>query len=508
MCYESSTMNPKSVACRAALICACLVQGTLPVLGQAPPATVVTHGYQFSGTVPQWTYVMADAVAQRNGGQVYVYEGASGMLTPCQEVWCTASGAAHTVIVFDWADDSNESGAGFSEAAAEAFFAGLVAWSQQEPPLVDLQRLHLIGHSRGAIVNSEVAERLIAAGLPAPDQVTALDPHDAGGAFVAAGQAPEGGLDDFDVNREHPEYDCHAQSATPGVCAWTSVGYNDNYWQDDDVCFVLLPDGVELFGAANFNQNELDDPFCHSDTHEWYYLTVDTSALLHPSTGRGAGPGWFGTGTQCLASPRSEPLARTADGYNLSTAAGGSANRCPTGPGQTQQVLFDFALNEGIVNGDFERVRAATTQSGWSFHGGQITGSLGFDVSNHLILEAGEEALHNRFYLPEQVTALRFCRRVVAASPSDSLSITLLSPAFDDRQLLSPEQQDLGTAGDWQCFEAPLLATELGTSVQVRVSVSGSAAPTVFLDGLKLVQDVFSDGFESGDTTAWSNTIP
>lgn len=41
-----------------------------------------------------------------------------------------------------------------------------------------------------------------------------------------AGERPEGGLDNYDVNREHPDYECHAQSSTPGVCAWKGTGYN------------------------------------------------------------------------------------------------------------------------------------------------------------------------------------------------------------------------------------------------------------------------------------------
>jgi hypothetical protein len=76
-----------------------------------------------------------------------------------------------TVIVFDWAAASAESGAGYSEAAAEALVAGLVQWSQADPQLANLDHLHLIGHSRGAVVASEVSERLIAAGPPVPEQV-------------------------------------------------------------------------------------------------------------------------------------------------------------------------------------------------------------------------------------------------------------------------------------------------------------------------------------------------
>ena len=504
---------------RQTVIVLFLAIGWLPgsgsrLLAEARPTTVVTHGYQLGGKMPDWPYALADAIARRvaaqggEEGEVLVYEGSSGELVPCQESWCTAVGSAHTVIVFDWADDSNESGSGFSEAAAEALFAGLVTWSQGDAPVVDLSRLHLIGHSRGAVVNSEVAERLVAAGFPAPDQVTTLDPHDSGGAFVEAGTVPEGGLDDYDVNQEHPEYDCHAQSTTPGVCSWVGTGFHDNYWQDDSNCFFLDPEGRELYGVANFNQNSLDDPFCHSDTHRWYLLTADTDAETHPVTGLAPGPDWYGQGTQCAISPRSTSLARTVDGYNFSTAAGGTTNRCPAGPNQQQEVLFDFSLGEGLVNGDFERIRTSGAQAGWSFHGGSLQGTFGFDTDNYLILAGGGSARHNRFFLPSGTISVQICRRVTAASASDVLSMTIDSWAFLEREMLSSEEQSLAAATDWECFDAPVLASERGTAVQIHLSTSSQGSPEVLVDDLRLVlEEIFSDGFETGTTMDWSATV-
>ena len=507
-------MNPKPRVLLAWAAWTCLAGSFSVAHAGAPPTTVVTHGYQFFGTVPEWPYALANGVAVRAGveggeeGQVYIYEGSNPDLVVCQHGRCTASGTGHTVIVFDWASESNQSGAGFSEAAAEAFFAGLIAWSEADNPLVDLSQLHLIGHSRGAIVNSEIAERLIASGYPAPIQVTSLDPHDAGEANRPPGSAPEGGLDDYDVNQEHPEYDCHAESPTPGVCSWVGTAYHDVYWQDENGagCFIS-PDGRELYGASNFNQNGLDDPFCHSDTHRWYLMTIDTDVETHPVTGLPPGPDWYGAGLQCDASPRTTPLARTRDGYNLSAAAGGESNRCPTGPNTQQQVNFDFGLQEGLVNGDFERTRDTGAQAGWSFHGGDLQGDFGFDTSNYLILESGGSARHNRFYLPAEALAMQICRKVSVASASDLLSMTLSSPTFPDRQLLSAEQQNLASPSDWECFEAQLIESETDAVVQIEVSVSNTASPSVFVDEIRPVLGIFLDGFEDGTTTAWSATV-
>ena len=462
-------------------------------VSEALPTTVVTHGYQLSGTVPDWPYALADAIARRVGieggedGKVFVYQGSTGELVPCQESWCTANGQAHVVIVVDWADDSNESGTGFSEAVAEALFAGLLSWSSGADPLVDLNRLHLIGHSRGTVVNSEVAERLIAAGLPAPEQITTLDPHDAGGGFVASGQVPEGGLDDYDVNQEHPEYACHSESSVPGICSWQGTGYNDNYWQNDSGCFFLLPDGLELFGVSNFNQNGLDSPFCHSETHRWYLLTADTDAAVHPVTGQPPGPSWYGSGTQCTSSPRSVPLARTADGYGLSAAAGGVANRCPTGPGLQEQVLFDFGLQEGLVGGDFER-GSGSIRAGWWGHGGDLQGRIEANGGNqYLVLSGGEIARHNRNYLPESIGAVQFCRQVQIPSPGDALSLKVSGAEVAEREMLSTEQQDLSSVTGWDCFQVALEPEEQGEVVQFTFSVSNVGSPSVLIDDMRLV---------------------
>jgi hypothetical protein len=479
---------------------------------------VISHGFQFTGQIPDWPFAMADAIARRAGiesemdGRILVYNAASGDLDSCHHPQCTASGDGITVIVFDWAADSNDSGSGFSEAAAETLFAGLVAWSQLTPPAVNLSALHLIGHSRGAIVNSEVAERLIAAGFPPPEQVTSLDPNDSGGALRPEpsqdGEVDDGGLDDYDVNQEHPEYDCHAQNVSQGICAWAGIGHQDNYWQNDPACLALLPDGLELFGSANFNQNGLDDPFCHSDTHRWYLLTADTNAATHPVTGNPPGPDWYGAATICNASPRTGPLARTADGFNFSSIAGGEATRCPIGPQQQQVVLFDFGLQEGLVNGDFERTPSSGAEAGWSFHGGDIQASIGVDGDRHLSLSAGDWARHNRFLIPAHTRAIQICRRISAASPNDSLSLLIQVPGSPDREMLAPGQSSLVATADWECFEAPVLQEELAKRVTILLSLSNFSSPAVEVDDLRLIVSLFSDGFEAGDTSAWSSTAP
>jgi hypothetical protein len=171
-------------------------------------------------------------------------------------------------------------------------------------------------------------------------------------------------------------------------------------------------------------------------------------------------------------------------------------------------VLFDFALSEGLVNGDFERIRDSGTESGWSFHGGSLNGSFGTDSTTYLILGGGQSALHNRFYLPTGVLGIQLCSKVSVASASDTVSMLLTSPSFPDRELLSADQQDLTNPSDWECFQAPILASEAGSIAQIQLSVTSQASPTVFFDDIQIIMSLFSDGFETGTTLPWSETIP
>lgn len=466
--------------------------------------TVVTHGYQLSNNIPAWPFHIAEAIRARvvAGGadaSIFLNNRLTGDLDPCTHPVCGPQGAGgETIIVFDWADDSNESGEGFSEAAAEALFADLVHWSHGEEPLVVLEHLHLIGHSRGTVVNSEVAERLIAARFPAPEHVTTLDPHDAG-ALREEGRSWE----DFDVNEEHPDYRCGDGSPVGGVCAWTNVNLQDNYWRDqDDWPCLFDPDGRTVPGSADFDGSDLDQ-FCHSDVHSWYYFTINTDAVTHPETGDPPGWDWFNPGAvTCDQSARTSPLARSVDGYNFSRIGGGLV-RCPDVPSAKQRVLFDFNLREGLVNGNFDKDGSGGTDiSGWSFHGGGGPAEVATLGNNDLRLNAGEWRRHNRFLMPPGARAIRFCRQVFDAGNSDTLTVQLLQGA-ETRVVF---EEDLVTTTDWQCFEAPISADEQGVVSLVEFSLSDNGAGAeVGIDDVRLWAPLFADGFESGTEDAWDS---
>jgi len=65
--------------------------------------------------------------------------------------------------------------------------------------------------------------------------------------------------------------------------------------------------------------------------------------------------------------------------------------------------------------------------------------------------------------------------------------------------------------GDWVRMESQLTTSPITQSARIRfwcqdVSVFQALIDDAFIQNIPL--DIFADGFESGDTTAWSNTVP
>ena len=134
------------------------------------------------------------------------------------------------VLLADWSHDSSIPDSGFSEAAADSLFASLVQLDQLLMDDSDATQgavfnspLHLIGFSRGTVVNSEIVQRLgtyfpEAGGKPGTGQrdlqMTTLDPHD----FNQPGLSLPG-IDSFTDFQE------------PKVQVWENVTFADNYYQ-------------------------------------------------------------------------------------------------------------------------------------------------------------------------------------------------------------------------------------------------------------------------------------
>ena len=169
------------------------------------------------------------------------------------------------VLLADWIkeiDPIKLYNAGFAEAAADTLFASLVQLDQKRGGTVgagsslydnkgNLIRtqgsvfnspLHFIGFGQGAVVNSEIIQRLgtffpNAGGIPNPDglpnpnrdiQMTTVDPHD------------------YDLNSPEGSF---RNILDPYVWVWKNVTYADNYYQTVGMGKTL--NGKELSGQVN-----------------------------------------------------------------------------------------------------------------------------------------------------------------------------------------------------------------------------------------------------------------
>lgn len=216
--------------------------------------TVITHGY--NGNVTDWVIPMGDKIPQHHSfpgsnstsylvsitrnGSVY-----STSQTFLDGVSPLSSDSGEIVIALDWSSLSGlfvASTAAIATNAASALLSTTLIPELAGRPLAAMP-LHLVGHSRGASVMTELARILGAQGLWV-DQVTTLDP--------------------FPL----------ALNGDPGMVNYANVLFADNYWQNIDA-----PSGQLLPGAYNRHLTSLNGGYPpgsdHSDTHLWYHGTID-----------------------------------------------------------------------------------------------------------------------------------------------------------------------------------------------------------------------------------------
>src|SRR5690606_7899299 len=69
--------------------------------------------------------------------------------------------AKSVILIPDWTAASAVNDSGFSEAAGDAFAAAIVRLDQKLGGVLD-SPMHFIGEGRGAVVNTEIMQRLLA----------------------------------------------------------------------------------------------------------------------------------------------------------------------------------------------------------------------------------------------------------------------------------------------------------------------------------------------------------
>ena len=306
--------------------------------------SVLTHGFKLptepSG-IPSSFYEMAGSIASAGGGGLLMrYSNATGNWVSVDAqggVLTSADPSAFygkpLVLLTDWSKD-NESAipdSGFAEAAADAFFASMVQLDQKlggtagfDPNTGNFNSttgaifnspLHFIGFSRGAVVNSEIIQRLgtyfpSAGGMPSGVrdlQMTTIDPHD----FEQPGFSLIGqGFSDFH---------------DPEIQVWGNVTFADNYYQTVP---KLDPSLLELTGTPSGRSipNADLNVFLGTRAAEPNYqlsragFTRETDPLTPLLAGQGATHGrvmtWYGgTADLGLSESPDQIYRRRGDGY-------------------------------------------------------------------------------------------------------------------------------------------------------------------------------------------------
>lgn len=254
----------------------------LPNTAQANRVTVITHG--FGANVDEWIVPMANRMAN--------YTAFWGTASSCYEINVSSNGGAF-VVTSEFLDgvaaNSSDSGNIFIKldwSDVAGYFNSIVDYDPAQfdvsqiasivvPALLDSTLipdlgghaladfpLHLVGHSRGGSLVTEIARELGESGIWI-DHITTLDPHpcDPASGFIEA-------------------FGCPVNDAAPIL--YENVFFADNYWQDD-----AYPTGQNVEGAYNRFLSSLlfgyGSP--HSNTHLWYHGTIDFTSPVTTDTG-------------------------------------------------------------------------------------------------------------------------------------------------------------------------------------------------------------------------------
>lgn len=254
----------------------------IPTCAQSAGVTIITHGFNSgtTGWMSNWSSVILPRVpiisGQSSITQYTIYATAEGMFDPVSVTLGPRIGDqpvttmnCEVVILLDWsAIDVHMATTGrdtttVAEAVVEKildpiFFPDLTGHLITEMPI------HVIGHSRGGSLVCELARLLGERGIWI-DHLTTLDPHPLQGGFKSGDQLS--GLSDTKFN---------LNDALPQI--YTNTLFADNYWREGE---GAIPNGRLIEGAYNRNVGDLDGGYAltsggdHSDTHLWYFGTID-----------------------------------------------------------------------------------------------------------------------------------------------------------------------------------------------------------------------------------------
>ena len=253
-----------------------LLSGFISYSTKAAGVTIITHGFE-TGGYPAWISAMADRMpvyfhnrypnlntnfttyrlTVSYNGSNYVFSssrtnGISPFATDSGEIiveldWSSLSGD----VFHSYANTYNVGQAVAQNLMLTNAIAGLSGHALVEFPI------HLVGHSRGGSLMSQVAYVLGTNGIWV-DHLTTLDPYPVNN----------------DGNSDFPATITDA----PAKNTYVNILYADNYWQDLGLGYLFGdPDGEPVSGAYVRQLFNLSGGYGndHSNVHLWYHGTVD-----------------------------------------------------------------------------------------------------------------------------------------------------------------------------------------------------------------------------------------
>jgi hypothetical protein len=290
--------------------------------------TLITHGFQSDGVMPQWVARMAEGVDRRiepgaavpwtDASRFRLRVTASNSTTATVESFTRTAGPSvqlsktgEAVIELDWAVASGLTG------PSTAIVAQAVLGALQSPDaglgfgsrgILGLP-IHLIGHSRGASLVADLARQLGQLGV-AVDHLTTLDPFPLG--------------------------------ADPGPSRSVNVPDNvvfaDNYYENTDF-FVY---GGPVTGAINTGPLALPGgaSLAHSDVHTYYHGSIDRGDTSDGDVTLNTA--WYGT-----------TLNRATTAFDWSLVSGGvrpASGLSPFGGGSAARVAVATTIATPFPN--------------------------------------------------------------------------------------------------------------------------------------------------------------
>jgi hypothetical protein len=313
---------------------ACLVIANLiaPQAARAGGVTVITHGFESDSSFPSWVAAMADDIPSHPAfpgtnfttykisitySNAYYYN-----LTRVNGSPPSTTDSGEIIVELDWSQLSANLFSSYASTMNVASAVTQVLMLTNLTPELGGHALgefplHLIGHSRGGSLVSEISRQLGTNGIWV-DHVTTLDPY----------PINNDGNDDFFAT----VVDATAKNT------YANVLFADNYWQDLGVGVYLGdPDGEPVSGAyvrqltylpgGYWNVSATAAPD-HSNVHLWYHATV---SLVTPTSDTSASV----TTAERQAWWTAYEQQGTNAGFEYSLIAGGNrlSEDTPVGPG-------------------------------------------------------------------------------------------------------------------------------------------------------------------------------